>query len=165
MMKKLTERFQKFKKMYNAEIIQVYRYTKEILQRYENRMSRHNVPLEDTDPEDASSDESGSDSSDRETEVATKKPDGKARQSRKRTADEYETPLKVINGKPNVKIGKIVLKRKRNASRSSSSYNDKKRNITPASGNIKKRDAVMRGETIEGVKRRPGRPKMTSSEK
>ena len=47
-MKKLNEIMATFKKEYNSKIIKVYKDTKELLARYESKMKRYGVPLEDS---------------------------------------------------------------------------------------------------------------------
>ena len=162
-MKKLTENFQQFKKTYNSDIIKIYKNTKALLQKYETKMRKYNVPLEDSGDEKVFSQNPI-----KEDQVEVKKPKKEPKaEPKKKEETEYEVPAKVINQKPNVKAGTIALKRKRQVSpETESEYEDnavtsKTRN---ENSNVKKRDAIVRGEAIEVVKKR-GRPKMTSNEK
>ena len=60
MMKKLTERFQAFKKMYNGEIVRIYKDTKEIVQKYEDKLRRHNLNFEDSESSETESESESS---------------------------------------------------------------------------------------------------------
>lgn len=172
-MKQLTERFQAFKKLYNGEIIKVYKDTKEIVQKYEDRLRKHNLPLDESEQSQTESEsESQSDS-----ETEEKKGDAKTRKSKSTNVAanntvEYECPAKVINS-TKVKAGSIVIKRQKKRETSSDSSDSEeecdKSKISKAQSNMKKRDAIARGDPIDknntSSKRGPGRPKMTSSEK
>ena len=127
-MKRLTERFQQFKKMYNSEIVKVYKDTKELLQLYENKMKRYGVPLEDSQIAFNSSDD-------------TQKP---ARAEAHSSKGQFESHPKVI-GKSGDRAGSIVLKRKQraqSAESSTSSYGGEAKKKAAAAANLKKRDAI-----------------------
>lgn len=158
--------------MYNSEIVKVYKDTKSIVQKYENKLKRHNLSLEDSQDATVSDDS---------TEVCKKQPAIKERRSSKATAAgtgtgagagdaKYEANPKLV-GNSNDKAGSIVLKRKpraKSASSDSSYEGDSKKKATGANGttNQKKRDAIIRGEQIDGAAtKKRGRPRMTSSEK
>ena len=75
-----------------------------------------------------------------------------------------------MSSSKNGAAGSIVIRRqkKRAADESDSDYDQKRgvRNESPGAGNMKRRDAIARGEAIDFErKKKPGRPKMTSSEK
>lgn len=164
MAKKLTERFQQFKKLFNAEIVKVYKDSKDLLIKYENKMRRYGVPLQDSQDASEQSSQSSAASKSKVKEEQPRSNSRKASKPRKAAeSSKYETNPKVINKQANVKAGSIVLKRKRQASQSSESEYEDQVKSKPGSANLKRRDAILRGETLD--KRGPGRPKMTESQK
>ena len=59
-MKDLTEKFQIFKKKFNTEIVNIYKQTKILLQKYEEKLQKHRIPLESTESEKESDESSDS---------------------------------------------------------------------------------------------------------
>ena len=111
-MKKLNEIMASFKKEYNTKIIKVYKDTKELLAKYEAKMKRYGVPVEDSSQESMAYRE----------EQEEVKQSRRQRQAAKKNSDvdedsapeiEYELPAKVINAaSSSKKVGTIALKRK-----------------------------------------------------